>query len=401
MGLFHRQMGIFRAGGSCRISLACALSLLAGLAPGFEDAFAEGFAARTCRKVALTDAGTGLAVSGAEALALSEDETSLFVSAYDRRTETGAGIPPQGGLYRLDVADLITAHSLTARSLSLDGDPVGGFRPHGLAVFEPAGDAPLLAVINRRYVKRADGGYRFHPAIEVFRNSDGKWNHFRTLQHAGLCRANDLDFLDGKTLVVSIDRSVCADFTVSEDGFGFPGGFLARVGFGSSGITRYDPLDTPRLDFPNGVAVDRVRDAVYIAATKGAEILVFNRTDLLTGTAIVPSARLPIPGHPDNLSLAALHGAERRLVAAVYPDLLAFAAYRYNWFGVQKTASKILALGQDGSVSVLFDDPDGSVFSGASSAVLAHSVHSGPDPVLIAGSVGDDGLLVCTGRQAT
>jgi hypothetical protein len=63
------------------------------------------------------------------------------------------------------------------------------------------------------------------------------------------------------------------------------------------------------------------------------------------------------------------------------------AAYR---FGYQDTApSRIVRVGLDRRIEVLFDDTSGEVFSGASSAVLSGGV-------LVAGSMRDAGVLVCS-----
>ncbi len=93
--------------------------------------------------------------------------------------------------------------------------------------------------------------------------------------------------------------------------------------------------------------------------------------------------RLALTDHPDNVALT----PDNEIIVAAYTDLLDFAAYRFRWFGTDRVASKILAAGPSGSLETLFEDKEGALFSAASSAVLSD--------LLIAGSAGDAGLLVC------
>ena len=123
-------------------------------------------------------------------------------------------------------------------------------------------------------------------------------------------------------------------------------------------------IEETGLGFANGLA------GFYVAETRGARLR--------------HSLDLPIdlPGGPDNLNWDPFGG----LIAALHPSLYRLAAYRY---GYHDTApSRIVRVDLDRTVEVLFDDPGGKLFSGASAAVLA-------DGILAAGSIRDAGLLVC------
>jgi hypothetical protein len=85
-----------------------------------------------------------------------------------------------------------------------------------------------------------------------------------------------------------------------------------------------------------------------------------------------------------------------RLLVAGHPSLLSLGLYRYRWFGRDHAASRILALSADGQREVLVAHPRGNVLSAATAAAQFEGR-------LIAGSVTDDGLMVCelpTGRRA-
>ena len=91
---------------------------------------------------------------------------------------------------------------------------------------------------------------------------------------------------------------------------------------------------------------------------------------------------MEVPGGPDNLNWDGLGG----LIVALHPSLFRVGAYLY---GYNDTApSRIVRVDLDRNLEVLFDDPAGALFSGASVAVLSGGV-------LVAGSVRDAGLLVC------
>lgn len=389
MGLFHRQVGLSRTG--YRHGLIASALAIATFSMGMPrvDASMARFDPSQCQTVVLWDEETGTSVRGAESIILSGDGTTLFVSAYDRRSKTAAGIPPQGGLYAVGLADLKVKPRLGVRSIAAGQALPGGFRPHGLALHETSTGEQVLAVINRRYFDKQRGKRRFRPSIELFRSLDGAWRHAGTLTHPQFCRANDLAFLDDTTLITTIDRSVCADFTVSEDVLGFAGGHLLQVNFDAHGVlAAVERVQTGLLQFPNGIVADPVEGTVHVALTKGAAIATVGRVgDPLAGTEF---SQLPLPGHPDNLSISR-DASGRKLIVALYPSLPAFAAYRYRWFGIDRTASSIVAVDETGAIETLFEDPDGALFSAASSAILRD--------VLVAGSVGDEGLLVCATKD--
>ena len=70
----------------------------------------------------------------------------------------------------------------------------------------------------------------------------------------------------------------------------------------------------------------------------------------------------------------------------MHPSLYRLAAYRHGYFDT--APSRIVRVDLDRKVEVLFDDPAGEVFSGASVAVMSGGT-------LVAGSMRDAGLLVC------
>ncbi|MEM8812310.1 MAG: hypothetical protein AAGF59_06790 [Pseudomonadota bacterium] len=382
MGTLYPQVGLLGTGSGTRLILALGLASVLGTSVQATARFDE----RACKRVLLTDFDRGHSVVGAEALSLSDDGSLLYVAAYDRRGEADDGDPPQGGLYTVDVEELRTYEAVDVWSVADPASFDGGFRPHGLAFYEEEGGTSLLAVINRRFFGKSAFPNHYRPTIEVFEQGEAQWDHRQTVEDPSLCRANDLAFRDRQTLLVTIDRSTCADFTFSEDVMGFPGGSVIEVALDVEDPDQaVDRLDVPLLNFPNGIAIDHRRDRAHIATTKDAAIQTFSLSDLVEGKVARPLATIPLPGHPDNIALNA--NEEGGLIAPIFGNLLELAAYRFTWFGTQEAASWIVSAKENGEPETLFRDADGTTFSAASAAVLGD--------LLIAGSVGDEGLLVC------
>lgn len=386
MGPLRRQMGIFGARHCRWLSLASVALCLAAITDGAAE---PRFSASHCRQVLPFDATRGDVVRGAEALAAAVDGSTIYGAAYDRRRSNGDGIPPQGGLYAFARGDLLAGGPARVRSLAAGFPAPGGFRPHGVALYEGAGNQTALAVINRRYFAEAAGAPRYRPSVEIFRKGQGGWHHAATVEHPEFCNANDLAFIAPDSLVVSVHRSTCADFTVTEDVLGFPGGYLLRIDLGGTAVqNQVVRLHSPPLGFANGVAADAAAGALYVAETRAGAVSRFDLADILANRVVERVAAVSLGGKPDNITLA----RNGILIAAVYDDLLALAAYRYRWFGTERTGSKIVAVHPDGRRELLFEDQEGTLFPAASSAVLA-------DGTLVAGSVGADGLLVCGGAE--
>ena len=299
------------------------------------------FAAADCRRVALVDAATGRALRGAEDVVLAPDGDTLVLAAHDRLDPSG----PDGALYAVSLWSLGAGATAPARPLLGRPPGAGPFRPHGI---ELSPDGTRLAVVNR---PTAGEG-----AIEVGTLGPDGWRPDRVIRDGRLCRANDLAFdppSGAETLRVTLDRADCA--TSLRDLIG-----------GSGGIARIEGdrllVERTGLDFPNGITAD------WVAETRARRLL--------------GPFEIPLPGGPDNLVPAG-----DRLVTALHGNLVRTGLYLAGW--LPRLSSRIVAVDTaTGAVEVLFDDPSGALFSGATVGVLAGER-------LVAGSVRDFGLLFC------
>lgn len=303
------------------------------------------FAQNECRRVALIDLETGQEITGAEDLALTPDGEDLIVSAHDRFDDQ----LPDGGLYLVNLWGLSATDRYEAGNLVASDLRSERFRPHGIAL---SVDGTRLAVINRLAESEA--------SIEIGDFGPDGWAVTQRLAGRSLCRANDLFFAKGEveTLQITLDREACGTSIADL----MPGSTTGRVAVWDGGKLQ---IARTGLSFPNGIAEP------YLAETRKNRIL------KPTGPPI------RVPGGPDNLT----REDRRHLLVAMHPSLRRLWLYLNGlWPGAPSRIARVNVL--SGAVEVLFDDPEGDFFSAATSAVVAKDM-------LIAGSVGDSGLLVC------
>jgi hypothetical protein len=321
------------------------------------------FAREDCQVHAIIDTATGEALSGIEDLARAE-AGSLILSAYDRPAVEAAlserKAPPEGGLFRVAIEPLLQGATRATPLLS-PGSITGGLRPHGIATHDNR-----LAVVNRRL--GASG--TLDPVVLDLRLVEGAEPQVAAIHRAsGFCALNDVAF-DGELILATLDRGTCGRPGLADLFPGAATGKLAEIGPEGTRIV------ADGFAFANGVAV--LPDAlVAVAETRGKRI------------RLSDGRQLDVPGAPDNLSVA----DDGRIVAALQPNLIRFALWRYGWLA--GAGSRIVALDpQSGAIETLFEDPSGDLFAGATSALLL-------DDALVAGSVLSAGLLVCRKGKPT
>ncbi len=348
-----------------KASLA-AVFLMAGCG-GKEEIGPARYGLEDCRRVALVDAVSGDPVRGAEDLALDLERGRLFVSAYDRRAVEKAARKkrdalPQGGVYVVGLETLFDPQieKVTVASLAAPGDFAGGLRPHGISYDEENHE---LVFINRTY-ERHGRRWRMVPHLQRI-GANGEM--FVGAPSPAHCAANDVAAGEGG-VVTTFDHASC----------GFSGGVENLFSLKRSGLADENGPLFSKAVFANGVA--RLEDGVVaMAATREGAVLLLEPS----GNGFSERARLTLPGNPDNVT----RSQEGDIVAALHPSLIKLAMARK--FGLGRAPSRIVeADPETGAVSVLFEDPKGEIFSAATAAVETRFG-------LVAGSVLDEGLLVC------
>jgi arylesterase/paraoxonase len=353
-------------------------------------------ATNDCHRLTLMDAETGLAIRGAEDLTLAPDGSFIVVSAYDRwwAEEAARGrwrTIPRGATYLIPVADeLLSESQIVISALKTSSEDGLDFRPHGLDLHVSDDGSMTLAVINRRYVTRGDGSepnWRIETTLEVFSIQDAALTHRMTVKSELLCRANNVVALSKNEFFVTRDHGACEGLGVMiEDTFSLARGKLIRVVIDSDEATvETVTVSAEGLAFPNGIAFDQARALIYVAATRDKTIQTFVLEDLRGDKLAIPESKMQLPASPDNLSMS----ASDQITVAAHPSLFRLGFYRKQWFGISDAPSQVFSVGlKSETITQLLDDPKGTLWSAATAAITI-------EDYLIAGSVADEGLLVC------
>ncbi|WP_375205712.1 hypothetical protein [Hyphococcus sp.] len=347
------------------------VALLLGACAGGEDMSETygppRYALEDCWRVALIDFESGDPVRGAEDMALDLEGGRLFISAYDRRAVEQAArknreAPPHGGVYAVSLDTLFDPQTdnVTVSSLAAPKDFAGGLRPHGLSYDAKNQE---LVFINRSY--RRDGRrWRMTPHL---RRIGANGEMFVGAPAPAHCAANDVAADDSK-VVTTFDHASCGI------GAGLENVFRLK----RSGVADEDGPVFSKAAYANGIA-RLAEDELAVAATRESAILLLKNSD----DGLVEGGRIALPGRPDNLTLA----EDGKLVVALHPSLSKLASARK--LGLGKAPSRIVEADvSTGAVNLLFEDPKAALFSAATAAVETAQG-------LIAGSVIDEGLLVC------
>ncbi|GJL92040.1 hypothetical protein [Hyphococcus sp.] len=332
-----------------------------------EDLGQAKYALDQCRRVALVDEASGDSIRGAEDLALDAERGLLFVSAYDRlAVEKSArqkrDALPQGGVYAISFDKIFDpeTHELRLESLAAPADFPGGLHPHGI---DYDAQNKELVFVNRTY-ERKGRKWLMVPRLQRI-GANGEM--FVGAAAPAHCSANDIVATDAGTFT-SFDHASC----------GVGGGFENLFRLKRSGVASEAGPVFSHAAFANGLAQTTDGELV-VAATRESAILFLEKE----GDALAERARIKLPGRPDNLTIA----NDGNVVAALHPSMPKLTAARK--FGIGKSPSRIVkASPATDAVTLLFDDPKASLFSAATAAVET-------DAGLVAGSVVDDGLLVC------
>lgn len=329
-----------------------------------------------CHRLTLIDGDKGMEVLGAEDI-VRLPSGDLLVSAYDRRSTTANGAPPQGGIYLVPQSALNEkTHNVTSVIKSLPS----GLRPHGIDAIELDDKSIRVAFVNRGTSQ--DGSLL--PSIVTFELDGQRASKPIITQNASYCRANDVAFSKIKpsppALLISHDRKYCTGFNALYEN-------ISGKALGSVRFFKDQKAIASNLAFPNGIGIqfpDRPlgdNNFLAIAETRANRISYYPKTPARD--------TVDLPGSPDNLTI----WRPGIILAALHPSLVRLALYRYKWPSFALAPSRVVKVSGT-QVLMLFDDPTGEKFSAASVAVQTAGK-------LVLGSVGESGLLVCSGRATS
>lgn len=342
------------------------------------------------------DEATGqVRVVGPEDVEVDRERNRLLVSSQAR---TGGGRHicgqearplPQGRILAIGLDD---GH---ARELALGGYPGAGFHPHGISLVRP--DDPSDNEATRLYVVQhhseedgtvsADAPPSARHTIEVFRVAeDLVWEErLEAPEVPFLRKPNDLVALpDGR---IYVTNPPLADEMVKAAWRGVEKAVVWRDRQGKWHASGHEL----RMAYPNGIAVDRRRERLFVADTVKKHVRVFRLAP--DGSPAIELAPIPVGSGVDNLSWSE---DGTTVYVASHPSLSRFLRHQRDVQEVEPdrrvrpSPSEVFAIRLGGSaprVERIFADP-GHRISAASVAVEV-------DEHLYLGQVFEQGVLRC------
>ncbi len=301
------------------------------------------------RPVPLIRSDDGAPVLGVEDISVAG--RTLYLSAYDRRGNT------PGGLFSIPIADVLNPRlsSILVQPLTVAVPAPPLEHPHGMDAHVDDEGLEQIAVIGR---PGPDELPRQGPEIVVLWREPGAFTAVRRLRDPRLCNANEIISLAPDRFLITNDRiGQTAGGRMLGNVFRPKSGTLLRLD--GQGLT----IVAAGIAFANGVAADQRH--IYVAATRGRALHIFDRVAIETATAPVqPLRTLPLAGAPDNM----IWGEDGFLYIAAHPSLLRFALFRF----LRGVGARSRVLRYDPAtdeIATVADLPASAAFSGATAAV--------------------------------
>jgi len=322
-------------------------------------------------------------IPGPEDITIDHAANVAFVSSQQRRDEKTGKIllrpedQPGGAIFALD----LSGETLAKRPLT-DQEALGfPFHPCGLSLFCGPNGERRLFVVNLRGTD--------DNAVEAF-DVEGE-----RLRHAGTARdpehligPNDLVALDGDRFYVTNDHGARqALLEVLEIGAALPW----------STVVFYDGSHfhtvAKRIEQANGIALDRARRRLYVAASRTKKIYDYAWDAGDPARELTDRTTIDLPGCPDNLEW----DEDGNLWIGADPSLVKLVLYFFFARMTPKAPSLVLCLRFDGGekqprVESVFHDDTGETIS-ASSVAAVHG--RGTVRRLLIGAPIGDHLLDC------
>ena len=295
----------------------------------------QSFPEAICERVNI--ASNGKAVIGVEDMAYDSVKQTLYLSAYDRRTQS------LGGIYSLDMSQNPAALNLSAKPI------IDGIRPHGMDITRINNSADLKDDnVFLSFIDRQGDNEAHKPIIQTLSwhdQSPAITTRYKTIINPDICAANDLTraslyeqstfgqstfgqsaFGQSAAIYITQDHKSCTRKAQNRENILSPNRASAGVVAGKGPI--YTPLLT-KLSFANGITISEDNQQLYIAETRKKRITLYNLK-----TAHIRHIKLA--GGPDNLTR---DGTD--IYAAIIPNLLQFLRFKS---GKDKTSPSRFAI---------------------------------------------------------
>lgn len=302
-------------------------------------------------------------VIGAEDITIHPQAGLAYLSCDDRRANL-AGRETQGMIFVYDLK------SENPELQNVTSNFEQEFHPHGISLFiSPAGEERLFVVNHRR-----QGHF-----VEIFQieGVGQQLVHLESIQDALMHSPNDLVAVGPRSFYVSNDHGSVSEFGRTLEEY---------LRLAKSNVLYFDgskfTVAAENILYANGINVSHDGQTVYVAATTGGKIHVFDR-NLSTG-ALEIRKTIDLGTGVDNIEL----DQEGNLWIAAHPKLLTFVDHAKDEKNL--SPSQVLKISAASSENHLIDE----VFWDAGETLSGSSVAALFDDTLLIGSVFDKHFLV-------
>ena len=291
-----------------------------------------------------------------------------FISSADRRTRWSSGSHVQkGAIYGFDL------NSRDPELVNLKADFSKEFNPHGIGLWIGGNGNPSLFVVNHR----RDGHF-----VEIFDFKNNKLIHRESIEGALMHSPNDVIPVGPRAFYVTNDHGNTSE--------------LGRVvekylQLARSLVLYYDRNDfrivAEGLAYSNGINLSPDGGTVYVAATVGQEVCVYDR-DKDTGDLKLRHT-IELGTGPDNIEV----DESGNLWIGCHPKLLTFVKYSKD--SEKLSPSQVLKVTVQKPGSYTVDE----IYLNSGEPLSGSSVAAVFGDTMLIGSVFDARVLLCRLRQ--
>ncbi|MBL1431073.1 MAG: SMP-30/gluconolactonase/LRE family protein [Robiginitomaculum sp.] len=301
-------------------------------------------------------------IVGAEDLVIDRENRLVYISSHDRRNPKA-----QGSLWQMPVDDPAAATMLKLPDL---GENL--FAPHGLDLFIDNEGVRHLFVI--------DHGSNPKELIHKFIVQDGQLVLQKTFSNSEFYSPNDIAAVGPKQFYITNDsRTKTGSIAATIEAV-----FRKKSG----NVVWYDGQQATEVasgfSYANGVAVSKDKQQLYVSATIGQSLSVYNR-DTTNGT-LEQIDEIALGSGLDNIDIA----ADGSLWIGSHPRLLDFSAHAKD--PAKLSPSQVFRVNIDKKTVK-------EVYLAADGLLNASSVAASIDDIIFIGGVFDEAILVCQQKK--
>jgi len=303
-------------------------------------------------------------VLSSEDIAIDQETGTAFISSTDWRNLWSSGKKAgQGAIYGLDL------NSPNSDLIHLTADFAKEFNPHGIGLWRGKDGILLLFAVNHR----RDGHF-----VEIFEEKGDKLIHRESISGTLMHSPNDVVPTGPRTFYVTNDHGNTTEFgRMIEEYLQLAKGFVLYYNGDSFQVV------AKGLAYANGINLSPDGKLLYVAATVGQEVLVYER-EKETGK-LTPRDTISLGTGPDNIDV----DENGDLWIGCHPKLLTFVKYSKDpeQLSPSHVIKVVVAKSGEYNVEEIFLS-NGENLSGSSVAAVF-------EDTLLIGSVFDKAFLRC------